>query len=92
MKVIAELPSDKVLVELSTTELANVCGHYGTMSAGFKVKIGAEVDISDIYSKHKKIHSLQCSSDYDKARKKLETMLQALTPIEDKINIIKLEK
>ncbi len=90
MKTIAELPNDKVLVEMTKLELANICGHHSNISDNFKLNIGVEVKISDIYEKHRLIGALQRSQEYDKARKKLEEMLNALTPIEDKINIIKL--
>lgn len=92
MKIIAELPDNKVLVELTKDELANIIGHYSHYDEGFKekIKIGATVDVSDIYKKHRLIKSLQDSKEYDQARKKVKDILDALTPIEDKINIIKL--
>lgn len=94
MKVIAEIPGDKVLVELSKDEFANVCGHYSKYSKGFDIKdtVGEDIEISDIYHKHRQIHRIQNSHEYEKARSKLQDMLNALIPIEDKIQKIKIEK
>jgi hypothetical protein len=89
MKTIAELPENKVLVELTKDELANICGHYSSISNDYKLKIGVEIDVSDIYKKHRLINSLQQTNEYEKARNKIKDILNALTPIEDKINIIK---
>lgn len=90
MRVIAELPNDKVLVEMSKDEFANIIGYYSKNSGSFQIKIGVDVDISDIYRKHNLIKSLQNTAEYDRARKKLKDILDALTPIEDKINVLKL--
>jgi len=86
MKVIAKLPDDKCLVEVTNDELANICGHYSRYAKEFNINIGIDINISDIYKKHDLIITLQKLRSYDTARKKLNDMLNALTPIEDKIN------
>lgn len=99
MKLIARLPvntsNDRILVNLTLDELANILGE--TFGMNLKkdfindcISKETEIEISDIYKKHSLIKNLQNQREYDKARKKLEDILEALTPIEEKINIIKL--
>ena len=92
MKIIAELANDKCLVEISNNELANLLNFYSQNSSGFNLKslINKEINISSIYEKYRSIHDLQTSPEYNKARAKLKKMLNALKPIEDLINDIKL--
>lgn len=90
MKIISQLPEDKVLVSLDRGELANILGEYSKFDIKKEVLDeliieGTNISISDIYSKHRLIHGIQHSSDYNTARRKLEEMLSALTPIENKI-------
>jgi hypothetical protein len=93
MKVISEIPKDKVLVSLTKKELANLLGEYSEYDIKREVldnMILQEIDfpISDIYIKHYKINQLQKQASHDKARFKLEEMLEALTPIENLISAL----
>lgn len=91
MKIISKIPGERVLVSLKEDELSNVLGEYSRYDIKEKfyeqaIKGELEIDISDIYKKHRLIHSLQNQSDYQKARGKLEELLEALTPIESKVS------
>ena len=91
MKVISEIPKGKVLVSLTRKELANLLGEYSEYDIKREVLdnlISEETDfpISRIYLKHSQINKLQKQASYDKARFKLEEMLEALTPIESFIS------
>ena len=90
MKIISEISDEKVLVSLKKDELANLLGEYSSYKVKREflqqvIKNETEIEISDIYKKHLLINSLQKTSDYDKARAKLQNILEALTPIESKI-------
>lgn len=90
MKIISQIPGDRVLVSLKADELANILGHYSghDLKRDFYddvIKSELELEVSDIYKKHRLINDLQKQNNYEKARTKLETMLSALKPIEDKI-------
>jgi hypothetical protein len=85
---------DSFIVELSKDELARVLGYNGWHAPGF---IGAtkraiidrsNVDVSRVYSKYTSIAKVLSDQqhDYDKARTKLQEMLDALTPIEPLFN------
>jgi len=94
MKIISRVPKEKVMVVMSEDELANILGHYSRYSDGFIKSIEAaiaaetEFDIREIYNKYRLIKSIQERAVYDRARAKLEGMLDALTPIEDLLNKI----
>lgn len=88
MKVISEILKDKVLVSLTKKELANLLGEYSEYDIKREVldnMISQEIDfpISDFYMQHYRINQLQRQADYNKARFRLEEMLEALTPIEN---------
>ena len=93
MKIISEISNEKVLVSLTKGELANLLGEYGEHQIKYDflqnvIKKELDINVSDIYKKHRLINSLQKESDYYKARSKLESMLKALTPIENKIEAL----
>ena len=52
------------------------------------IKTEVEIDVCDIYRKHGLINSIQSSAEYQTARRKLKDMLEALTPIEEKIELL----
>lgn len=89
MKIISRVPKEKVMVIMSEDELANILGHYSRYSEGFIKSIEAaiaaetEFDVKLFYQKYQLIAGLQKQSEYDKARATLQTMLRALTPVED---------
>lgn len=89
MKIISKVPTDKVMVVMTTHELANVMGNYShysdRQSQAVDKAIREEINlpISDIYKKHYLITSLVKQADYDRARRKLEDMVEAMTPVED---------
>ena len=90
MKVIAEMPNERVLVSVTRDELANLLGEYSKFDVkkefmDMAIKNETEIEISDIYKKHRLIYGFQTEAAYSKARHKLEEMLEALTPIENKI-------
>ena len=99
MEIISRVPEEKVLVMLSEDELANILGHYSKYSKvsdsesfheflnkGIKNRL--QIEVSDIYKKAEAVQRIMSSSSYDKARTKLENMLKALTPIEDKLKVV----
>lgn len=91
MKVIAQIPGDRVLVSLTLRELANVLGEYSQYDLKREVineliTKDTEVQISDIYDKHYLISEFQSSDKLNDAREKLEKLLRALTPIESKVS------
>lgn len=95
MKIIAETPNERVLVSLRKDELANILGEYSKFDVKREfmetaIKNETEIDICDIYQKHRLIVDLQKQSEYEQARYKLNKLLEALTPIENKI--LKLSK
>lgn len=88
MKIIGTVGKEEFLVQVSKTEIANLCGQYSISSNGFDMNnltIGSTINISEIYRKHILINSYLTRSDYDTARKHLKEMLDALTPIENLI-------
>jgi len=90
MKIIAQTPNDRILVSLQMDELANLIGEYSkydvkTAFINDSIKNDTEIQISDIYVKHKLIVGLQSQSEYESARAQLNKLLKALTPIENKV-------
>ena len=97
MKIIAAMPNERILVSLKENELANLLGEYSRHNVKSEfinqaIKSETEIDISDIYDKHSLIVAIQKTSEYDTARRKLENMLEALTPIENKITAMNVSK
>ena len=87
------MPNERVLISIKEDELANILGSYSKydIKKDFMdqaIKTEMEIDICDIYQKHRLIHSIQNSAEYDTARRKLKEILDALTPIEDKIKTL----
>lgn len=97
MKVIAEIKDDRVLVEVSKEELANILGVYGKhnlsdINESWASIMNKEVAVSDIYINNNRINDAQHTPEYATARTKLKELLEALTPIEEliiKLNNIK---
>ncbi|HZI26244.1 MAG TPA: hypothetical protein VFD46_14265 [Chryseolinea sp.] len=90
MKIIAQTPNERVLVSLTDNELANLLGEYSRYDVKREfmehaIKNETEIEISDIYQKHRLIADMQKNSEYESARHQLEKLLRALTPIENKI-------
>lgn len=70
-----------------------VLGHYSSSDIPKEdrsrfIKEETELVISDIYFKHRLIHSYQNSDALQEARKKLLRMAESLLPIEEKIKSI----
>lgn len=93
MKVIAKTREENskmyVIVEMTDEELANIigrCSCYDIPSIDRLIKEDVDIQISKIYSQY----SPFCNILKDKARKKLEDMLEALTPIEKMLESTKL--
>lgn len=90
MKIIAQTPNERVLVSVTESELANLLGHYSKYDVKREfietsIKSEIEISISDIYQKHDLINQLQKNEDYQKARHALNALMNALTPIENKV-------
>ncbi len=90
MKIISRIPNESYLIKVNKDELANIMGEaYGSLLKRDVIDhlIVTEIDtnISDIYKKHSLITDLQSGDSYLDARKQLEKLLRALTPIESKI-------
>ena len=94
MIIIAEKPNDRVLVDLSYDELANILGEYSKYSDGIHKKVdtliesGIEIDVTPIYKNHELIHALLNQPKYSKARTQLAEMLKAITPMESLIETL----
>ena len=93
MKIISQMPNERVLISIKDDELANILGSYSKydIKKDFidqAIKTEVEIEICDIYQKHRLINSIQNSAEYETARRKLEEMLRALTPIENKIELL----
>ena len=87
------MPNERVLISIKEDELANILGSYGKYDIKREfinqaIKTEMEIDVCDIFQKHKLINSIQNSAEYDTARSKLKDMLDALTPIENKIELL----
>lgn len=87
MKAIAELQKDKILVEMSKEEFANLMGLYGKFDVK-KNHLHKEIPISKVYTQHRRIMSLQCTPEYSTAKARLLEMVEALTPITNLIDMI----
>jgi hypothetical protein len=88
MKIIGTVGKEDLLIEVTKDEIANLTGLYSTTSSDFDrndLVVGTTINISEIYRKHILINSFLNKSDYDKARRKLQEMLDAITPIENLI-------
>lgn len=97
MKIISQIPVNKYLISIDKDELARVLGYYyeSAIPKDFikdVISNETDIDMSDIYKKHYIIHDLQNSDNITKARKELERMLAALTPIEDKVKSLPISK
>jgi hypothetical protein len=93
MIIISELPEYKVLVTMTKDELANILGQSSKYSIEKDfiyeaIKNQTNLNASDIYNKHVLIKDIQNLSSYNTARKRLEEMLKALTPIEDQVKLL----
>ena len=88
MKIIGTVGKEDLLLQVTRNEIANLCGEYSTSSNDFSsnnLQIGTTINVSEIYRKHTLINSFLRKSEYDTARKKLQEMLDAITPIENLI-------
>lgn len=96
MKVIGEAGEESYIVQMSSEELANVLGFYSKYDADLHQLIkqsrnGTNIPISSVYQNYFKVKGIVESSDYDKARTKLNEMLNALKPIEELVTKLKVE-
>ena len=87
------MPNERVLISIKRDELANLLGEYSKYDVKKEfidqaIKTETEIEISDIYVKHRLINDIQNKAEYDKARRKLEEILIALTPIENKVETL----
>jgi len=93
MKVIAQLPDERVLISVTGNEFANLLGQYSKYDIKREdvnafISEAKEVDISDIYMKHRLIFEMQNTDTMKEARNKLERLLFTLTPIESKVSAL----
>jgi len=94
MKIISEVPNNRYLVIVTDDELANIVGDPSHYTTGFDtavkgaIKNESDIQISIIYKKHSMIQDELNSRLADKARAKLQKMLDTLTPIENLIKDI----
>ena len=93
MKIISEIPSksysSEYLVKISKGELEDILGlEYDKLKyedIKDAIKNESILEVGKIYSQYYNFKNHLNKSSYDTARKKLEDMLSALTPIEDLI-------
>ena len=81
---------ERFLVSLTKDELANVVGHYSKydLKAEFvkdSIRGEIELEISDIYKKHRLIDEFQKTEAVEAARTQIQKLLRTLTPIENKV-------
>lgn len=88
MKIIAKSGNGQLLIEMNEKECGIILGEFQISSENITKSINASIDypVSRIYNKYKNIQSLVLESEYNKARTKLQQMLNALTPIESLLN------
>lgn len=91
MKIISRIPTSKVLVSITEDELANILGQYSNIDITREfydnaIKNEVDIQISDVYKKNFLINSIKKQSDYATARNQLQAMLDAITPIKDKVS------
>lgn len=89
MKIIGQA-NENYIVSVSSVELANILGFYSNWDDGFRgavataIKHETDLQVSKIYEHYYNLkHVVTSNEGYDNARKRLEDMLKALTPIED---------
>lgn len=93
MKIISEIPTEKILVSMTKDEFANIVGFYSHYALNGErkniindaIKEEREINISEIFQQHQLITELQKSDNFQEARRKLNSMLKALTVIENKV-------
>ena len=95
MKIISRLNKERFHVTMSGSELANlmgVCSQFDLKSDDLDKFIKTEIDIpiSDIYNQHKRIKAFQDYKGTKESRENLLKLLNALTPIENKVEKLSL--
>ena len=89
MKVIAELPEEKYLVEINRNEIAKLRGFYSPYASGYeKPIINHTYNITEVYDKYHKILEVQKDLKSDKVKKELERMISAFTPIKEHLDLM----
>lgn len=89
MKIIGQSNEDYI-VKVSSVELANILGLYSSWESEFReavakaIKNETNIPISKIYEHYYALKDvISRNVGYDNARKRLQEMLEALTPVED---------
>ena len=96
MKILGASNDEDYIVQLTKGELANILGFYSKYDVEF-VRIAKEalkgkpIPISLIYGNYWKIKNIVESSEYSKAKSKLQEMIDAIEPIDELISKLKKE-
>lgn len=87
MRILGASNDEDYIVQLTKGELTNILGFYSKYDKDLndilkKAKNGIEIPVSKVYLNYHNIKGIVNSSEYSKARNKLNEMLNALEPIE----------
>ncbi len=90
MKIISKIPDDSFLLKVTSQELANILGFHSKYDIKDEflkpaMSLEKDIEICDIYKDYHRITGILNSSEGETARGKLNNMLKALTPIENKM-------
>lgn len=96
MKILGASNDEDYIVQLTKGELANILGFYSKYNADFAKMVnealkGKSIPISLVYQNYHKIKGMVESSEYHKAKSKLQEMIDAIEPIDELISELKKE-
>lgn len=96
MKILGASNNEDYIVQLTKEELANILGFYSKYDVEFARIVkealkGKPIPISLIYRNYWKVKSIVESSEYSKAKSKLQEMIDAIEPIDELISELKKE-
>lgn len=96
MKVLGASNDEDYIVQLTKGELANILGFYSKYDVEFAKMVsealkGKSIPVSLVYQNYHKIKGMVKSSEYYKAKSKLQEMIDAIEPIDELIRELKEE-
>ncbi len=91
MKIISQIPGNRVLVNITEQELAHLLGQpspYDIKKDFYEtaIKAGNDIEISEIYKKH--INIIHSQGKFNDVLNNLEAMKNIFTPIQDQVTIL----
>lgn len=96
MKIVSEIAKDNYLLKVSKKELANILGNSSPGDLNYRfledaIATEKNLEVSKIYQHYDLLKSKLKENDYSKAKRKLEEMIEALTPIDSLLNEVIIE-